>query len=329
MRVHAHRGNTLAAGAVVLAAAVVEAELRAGPPPAVLAFLTLALAGITLVGALRSPVEEQGPRPYQELLLAIAALAGTATVAHLADLVGVPPGDPIDAAWVAGVAVVGAVTGLTLARLRGGTIVLGLGAVAAVVAGVAAVGAAWSGEDPLVGIRWALLVGMVVLVLSIVVRIDHRYQQAVALADVLAAAAVLLAGTFLVDGLPGATDALGLPGDGASAGLGWQLILLATGFGLAGMGATLHERGPGWLGALALVASLGVIARDGGGLFGWPVVLAVVGLVLVTIALRPASPREEIEDPEVEPPPPVPFPRRSLSAVPPVSRVQDAEDDLL
>lgn len=332
MRVHAHRGNTLAAGAVVLAAALVEAELRSGTTSAVRLVLALALTAVAALGALRSPVEGPGLRAYQELLLAITTFAGTATVAHVLDLAGVSPGRPLEASWVAGIAAVGGVIGLVLARLRGATIVLGIGAVAAVVALVAGTGAAWTGDDPRVGIRWVLLLAAVVVVLAIVMRIDRRYQQAVALADALAGVVVLLAATFLVDDVSGAADLLGLPRAKADAGLGWQLLLLAAGFSLAGLGATLHERGPGWLGALALVASLGVLARDGGGFAGWPEVLVVVAVVLVVIALRPVAhrgPADVFEDDD-PPPPPVPLRPRGLVGVAPEREPDPGQvDDLL
>ncbi|MDO9409087.1 hypothetical protein [Patulibacter sp.] len=328
MRVHAHRGNTFTAGTVVLAAAVVEAELRSGVPAAVRVALVLALTALAAFGALTSPLVDGTPRPYQELLLAITALAGTGAVAHGLALAGAGPGDPVDAWWVAGVAGAGAGAGLVLARARSGTIVLGLGAALAVVALVAAVGAAWGGSDPRDGVRWALLLTAVVLVLAIVLRIDGRYRQAVALADVLAAVVVLLAATFLLDDVPGAAGALGLPTAEDGAGAGWQLLLLTAGFALAGLGATLHERGPGWLGALALVASLGVLARDGDGFVGWPLVLGVLGLVLVVVALRPVARRTSEEDDRPEAPPAavVPFVRRRLAAV---VRDPDPDDDLL
>jgi hypothetical protein len=158
------------------------------------------------------------------------------------------------------------------------------------------------------------------------VRIDRRYGQAVALADVLAAVVVLLAATFLLDEVPGASAALGLPADPAPAGTAWQLLLLTAGFALAGLGATLHERGPGWLGALALVGSLGVLARDGGDAVGWPVVLAVLGLLLVAVALRPVAHRGPDEEPEDEPTPVLPFPRRRLVPVP---HERSEDDDLI
>lgn len=327
MRVHAHRGNTLAAGAVVLAAALVEVELRSGASDEVRAALAAGLALLAALGGLRSPVEGDGLRSYQELLLAMTALAATAAAAHLAVVAGAGPGRPVDPAWVAGVAAFGAVLGLLLARARGASIVLGLGAVSAVVAVVAAAGAVWTGDDPRDGVRWALLLAGLVLVLSIVLRIDRRYQQAVALADVLAAVVVLLAATFLVDEVPGATAALGLPAGDGGAGLAWQLLLVTAGFSLAGLGATLHERGPGWLGALALVASLGVLARDADTVAGWPVVLAVAGLVLVGVALRPIAHRGPDEPPpDPEDAPVVPFPRRRLAPVP---RDPRPDDDLI
>lgn len=328
MRVHAHRGNTLAAGVVVLASAAIEAELRPGASTAWRTTLALLVTALAALGALRSPSEDDGLRAYQELLLAATALAGTAAVAHLADLAGFSPGRPVDAGWAAAVAGVAAVLGLGLARLRGGSIVFGLGAGAAVVALVAAAGALWTGADPRDGIRWVLLASAVVLVLAIVVRIDGRYQQAVALADVLAVVVVLLAGTFLLDDVSGAADALGLPDDPERAGTAWQVLLLAAGFSLAGMGATLHERGPGWLGALALVASLGVLARGGDDVVGWPLVLVVLAGVLVAVALRPVAPRRLDEGPDDDEAPAsvVPFPARRLVPVP---RERDADDDLI
>lgn len=328
MRVHAHRGNTLAAGAVVLAAALVEAELRPGPSAGVRAALALGLAALAAFGALRTPREEGGPRAYQELLLAIAALAGTAAAAHAAAATGLGPGDPVRASWVAGLATAGASLGLGLARAGDGTIVLGLGAAAAVVAVVTAAGAAWPGDDPRDGVRLALLLVGVALVLAIVLRIDRRYRQAVALADVLAAVVVLAAGTYLLDEAPRVGAALGLPDDAGRAGLGVQVLLLVAGFSLAGLGATLHERGPGWLGALALLASLGVLAREGDDLLGWPVVLAVLGGVLVAVALRPVSVLRPDEASGAAPPAPVvPLRRRRTAA--PAGRESDPDDELL
>jgi hypothetical protein len=312
MLVHAHRGNTLAAGAVVLAALAAELELRADAPLGVRLGLAAALGVLALAGALGSPVEDDGPRTYQEILLALTALAATAVAAHGLVVVGAADGPGLPAWGVALSAVAGAATGLALTRARGGTIVLGVAAMLAVVAAVVGAGAAWPGDDPRGGARLALLASAAVLVVQLVLRLERRFRQALVLADVLAGVVVLFAATFLLDDVPGATAALGLPGGDVRAGTGWELLLLAAGLGLVGLGATLHERGPGWVAALSLVAALAVLADDGAR--AWPVALAAIGVGLVLVALRPVAHRfPDPAAPTDDPPPPVPFPRPPLS----------------
>jgi hypothetical protein len=312
MLVHAHRGNTLAAGAVVLAASSAELELRAAAPLGVRLGLAAAVGVLALAGALGSPVEDDGPRTYQEILLALAALAATAVVAHGLVAVGAADGPGLPAWGVALSAVCGAACGLALTRARGGTIVLGVAAALAVVAAVAAAGAAWPGDDPRGGARLALLLCAAVLLVQLVLRLERRFRQALVLADVLAGVVVLFAATFLVDDVPGATRALGLPAGDVRAGAGWELLLLAAGLGLVGLGATLHERGPGWVAALALVSALAVLADDGAR--AWPVLLTAIGVVLVLVALRPVAHRfPDAPPPEEEPPPPLPWPRPPLT----------------
>ncbi|WP_320669595.1 hypothetical protein [Patulibacter defluvii] len=297
MLVRAHRGNTLAAGVVVLTAFVVEAELRLdlddGPRLALTAGLAL-LAGVL---GLASPVQGGRPRTYQELLHAITTLAATAAAVHLAAVLGASLGDGPAAGTVAWVAAVGALCGLAQARARDATLALLLGTVLAIVALLAAAAALWPGDDPLAGVRWMLVAVLVLLVGAILVRFDRRYRHAVVLADVLGVAVVLLSATFLVRADHRLADLLGVaPGSGGAGG-GWELLLLACGFGLVGLGSAAREQGPGWLGAIGLVAALLVVARGGGGLVGWPLVLLVVGAALVAIALRPVE-REVPADPE-------------------------------
>lgn len=327
MFVRAHRGNTLAAGVVVLTAFVVEAELRPGPGLGLRLALTAVLALLAGLGALGSPIDDDGPRTYQELLLALTALAVAASAAHLAALLGLLDGGRPGAGEVAAIAAVGAAVGLGLARARQATLVLGIGAAFGVVALVAATAAWWPGDSPLRGVRLVLLGTMIVLALGVAVRIDGRYRQAVVLADVLAIAVVLLAASFLLESIPGATDALGLPaGSDGDAGWAWQLLLVVSGFALVGLGTTLREGGPGWLGALGLVAALAVLAHDEHGLGGWPLILLLAGLILVVVALRPVE-HEVAPDAEeaagLEQAPTVALPRRPVLVAAP----HDDEDD--
>jgi hypothetical protein len=324
MLVRAHRGNTLAAGTVVLAAFAAELELRHGTPVAARLALAVGLLVLALAGALGSPREGDGPRTYQELLLALATISAGAVVAHALVLTGAASGTAFPAWAVAAAAAAGAATGGALTRARGGTIVLATAGVLAVVALLAGADAARPDGDPRPGMRLVLVLAAGVLLVQVVLRLERRYRQAVVLVDVLAVVFLLLAATFLIDDVPGATAALGLrPGD-VRAGPGWELLLLGAGFGLVGLGSTLHETGPGWLGALALVAALAVLAD--GGRAGWPPALAVAGVVLVAVALRPVAHRVPDEPPAREDPPePVPWPR-PLAIVPAEPVRDDGED---
>ncbi|MGX6447798.1 hypothetical protein ACVU7I_06995 [Patulibacter sp. S7RM1-6] len=81
MRLHAHRGNTLTAGAVVLTAFAVEAELRGIGPRGARLVLVAALFALAAWAGVRSPREER-IRVYQEVLLVLAVAAGTGTLAQ-------------------------------------------------------------------------------------------------------------------------------------------------------------------------------------------------------------------------------------------------------
>lgn len=320
MLVRAHRGNTLAAGVVVLTAFTVEAELRLDLGDGARFALTAGLALLAGLLGLGSPVQGDRPRTYQELLFAIATLAATGAAAHLSALLGSSLSSRPMAGTVAWVAGAGAICGLALARRRDATLALLLGTVLAIVALLAAAGAAWPGDDPLDGVRLMLVVVLVLLVGAILVRFDRRYRHAVVLADVLGVTVVLLSATFLVRADHRLADALGVvPGSGA-AGTGWELLLLVCGFGLVGLGSAAREQGPGWLGAIGLVAALLVVSRGGGGLVGWPLALLLVGLVLVVVALRPVA-REVPEDAEeaagLEQAPAVAMPLRPVVLPPP------------
>ncbi|WP_210493744.1 hypothetical protein [Patulibacter sp. SYSU D01012] len=328
MRLHAHRGNTLTAGAVVLTAFAVEAELRGLGPRGVRLGLVAALFALTAWAGVRSPREAGGIRVYQEVLLVLAVAAGTGTLAQGAVVLGLGPGAPVAAGWAALVALGGALLAAALTRGRDATMAPGAGALLGLVALVAGAGALWPGDDPRVGVRLALLVAMVALTVGIVDRLERRYRQAIVLADVLAVVLVLLAGTFLLPHVPGAEDALGLPPAAPGAAWGWQALLLVAGFGLVGVGSTLHEHGPGWLGALGLVAALVVLADGHHAFVGWPLALLVAGCVLVAVALRPVEHVVVPEEQGADPPPPVPWPRAPLTLVGPPRRADEDDDEL-
>ncbi|MCK9251042.1 MAG: hypothetical protein M0P31_18935 [Solirubrobacteraceae bacterium] len=310
MRVLAHRGNPLASGVLLLAVFHVDLELRgtAGHGLRLLTatvVATLAIAG--LLGSPRPTGRRRGdgpivPRTYQEVLGAIGVLASLAAALHVTALAGAHDGGRLDPGPTALAVTVAAIGALALARRRGMVLVLGLGAGLTVAAAVAAVVAAWPGDHPLTGARWTLLGALLVLTVAALNRIDRRYPEALILSDVIGLVGFALASSFLVGSVPGLTAELGLPGDPGPAGLGWQLLLLAVGFALLGLGAMLREPVPGTIGGLVVVGALVAADEAGGGSSGWPWVLAAVGVVLVLIALRPVE--REI-DRDVDPVPPV------------------------
>lgn len=318
MLVRPHRGNTVGAAAVVLAAAVVEAEARLTLSATDRLAVTAALALIAGVLAWSSPRQGDRLRAYQELLHAIGVLAGVAAVAHLVAAVD----DGARPAVVAAIAAAsGALHGLAIARLRGAVLSLMAGTVLAAVALVAGAAAIAPASDPLGLVRWALLAVIVLLAPAIAARVDHRFREAVVLADVLAIAAVALAASFLVPAVVPVRDALGVPAGDGSAGWGWELVLLGLGFAIVGLSSAVREQGPGWLGAIALLLALIVVSRGDSGLVGWPLGLLVVGLVLLAVGLRPVE--REVRDPEEvagPAPPPVALPARPVVLPPPEDR---------
>src|SRR5204862_3789151 len=133
-------------------------------------------------------------------------------------------------------------------------------------------------------------------------------------------AAVALALTFAADTL--------IRFDGAPArgvGAGWELFLLACGFGLAAYAAVDREAGPGYIGVLVLalfVLIAGPAGRDGASLIGWPIVLLLMAGGMLAIGLRPSHPLPPPPDAGgPPPPPPAPIPVTPQPAEPPTDQV--------
>jgi hypothetical protein len=115
-------------------------------------------------------------------------------------------------------------------------------------------------------------------------------------------AAALLGLTFAVDlifsgfGLGGGPERNGI-------GTGWELFLLACGFGLIAYSGVDREAGPAYLGVLVLVLFVG-LASPGDSLIGWPIVLLLMAGGMLAIGLRPSRPLPPAPDAGAPPPPP-------------------------
>jgi peptidoglycan/LPS O-acetylase OafA/YrhL len=136
---------------------------------------------------------------------------------------------------------------------------------------------------------------------------DRRLRHGVALIDVAGLAVLAIALSFVVTsfffGDEGVSD-LGVA-------WGWELLILAAGFGLIAYSSVDRQPGPAYLGVANLViftiiTSLDVSA-DGATLVGWPIALALAATLLLAIGLRPTTPAPPPPDIDAPEPPPLPW----------------------
>jgi hypothetical protein len=295
LRPHPHRGDVIAAGAVPLALAAIVIELRMtqwslGPRFAVVALISVLL----LTMAWLAPLEFETPRTYHSILLVTGLVPLIVALQLLAEILGAhrPPG-PGGACWTFGITAVAAVL---LARRANSAVCTLIAALAAAIAVEAFV--SWVFRPRGEGTFRAMLVVLSLVFAAGAVRLrDARRRHAVALVDAGGVVVLVLALTLVSVSL--AVTALNLSrvgsffGEGPTAGFGWELYLLAAGFGLVAYAAVDREPGPGYLGVAVLAAFAFLAGRQAAGrgsLVGWPLFLLVIGAAGVAIGLRPRKP---------------------------------------
>jgi len=158
--------------------------------------------------------------------------------------------------------------------------------------------------------RAVLLVLTLALAAGAVSWRERRPRHAVQLANAGGIVTLALAATLLFPTV--AFGALGRFGTGpvsagADASFGWELWLLAVGFGLVAYSCVDRRPGAGYLGVAVLLA-FAVLAGEHtgarGSLIGWPLFLLVLGGVGLAIGLRPRK--------ELPPPPGSPIPAPTI-----------------
>lgn len=295
LRPHPHRGDVIAAGAVPLALAAIVIELRMtqwslGPRFAVVALISVLL----LTMAWMAPLESETPRTYHSILLVAGLLPLIVALQLLAEVVGAhrPPG-PGAVWWTFGIA---AVVAVVLARRANSAICTLIAALAAAIAVEAFV--SWLFRPRGEGTFKAMLVVLSLAFAAGAVRLrDARRRHAVALVDAGGVVVLVLALTLV--SVPLDVTALNLSrvgsffGEVPTAGFGWELYLLAAGFGLVAYAAVDREPGPAYLGVAVLAGFAFLVGRHvpgRGSLVGWPLFLLVIGAAGVAIGLRPRKP---------------------------------------
>jgi len=352
VRPHPHRGDVVAAGAVVLAIGLVVADLRlaeawaAGVRLALLsgpgALVVLAMGALTRVGegtgapgtpedappapasaegAPPAPASAEGgqggPRPYVTILLVAGLALALLALSDLADALGDDGrlASPAATTFAAGVLTALAVT---LAATKRSALVTLVACVAGLVTVLALADLLFGLDDRLEAFRYLLLAGLVCLVVAATATRDAHRRQAVAFINAGGVALVGLALTLAAERIPALAPIGPLAQQTPWA---WELVVLLGGSALLAYAAVDREPGPASLAALALVlfAGLAVEADGGASLLWWPVLLVAIGLGVVIFGLRP---REELPpEPGAErpaaPPTPMPRPATAPSASPP------------
>jgi hypothetical protein len=327
LRPEPHRGDQVAAGAVVLTVAIYVLEIRfADTWGTGIRFVIDALA-LFLVGALavQSAPEGERPRAYQSVLYIATFALALLTLINVAHIFGVD--DPLAASgtvvWI----------GLLLVALcawfsvrRNSAIMTLLGAVTFGIVVEAFIDWVF---DPhgVTTFRWILLVLIAAFALASLNQRGARPRHAVQFVNAAGLGALVLALTFvfgsLLEGLFSAGD------QQFDAGTGWELVLLACGFGLVAYAGVDREPGPGYLGVavLALFAGIaGAPSSGGASLIGWPIVLLLMAGGMLAIGLRPSHPLPPSPDAGAPPPPPpapMPTPTERLFSEPPTTPLGD------
>jgi hypothetical protein len=311
LRPEPHRGDQVAAGVVVLATFIYVLETRFAQAWGPGIRLVIDAAATLFAGALaiQSPVEGERPRAYQSVLYVATFFLALATLKNLADVLGA--NDPISApGTIVWVGLLLLVLCIWFSARRNSAIMTLLGA--ASFAFVVEAFVQWvfspSGASTF---RWILLLLIGAFVLASLNQRGARPRHGVQLVNAAGLAAVVLGLTFALELVfSGFVSAFGGTSFGShdnGVGTGWELFLLACGFGLVAYAAVDREPGPAYLGVIVLALFVGIAGPRGSGgasLIGWPIVLLILAGAMLVIGLRPSRPLPPPPDAGAPPPPP-------------------------
>jgi hypothetical protein len=283
------RGSVLGTGGVLLAAAVAMLNIRLDTAWGNGVHFVVALLAFALVFgvALASPLPER-PLAYQTTL----ALSGLAllvfVLARLAQVLGVdsPFGNTGTLLWTS--AIFTAVAAFAAFRFES--------LAAALIAGLAAAGVALSFVDKVfspsgVGtFRWVLLLLAIGFAAAAVrFRRGARPAFAVPTVDVAGLMLVALGATFAATELVSLINPFAGGGSGVSPGFGWKAVLVLGSLAVLAYAAAARERGPGYIGTIALVIAIAIVGAPRGKetILVWPLALLLVAATAFVIGLMP------------------------------------------
>jgi hypothetical protein len=303
-----HRGDQVAAGVVVLTTTIYVLEVRFEHAWGVGIRLVIDLLATLFVGALavQSPVEGERPRAYQSILFVATFFLALATLRDLADVLGA--NQPFNASGT--VVWVGTLLVLLCAWFsarRNSAVMALLGAVTFAIVVEAFIDWVFN-PDGVSTFRWILVLLVLGFALASLSQRGARPRHGVQFVNAAGLAAIVLGLTFAIDLVfSGLSSVLGGGPERHGVGTGWELFLLACGFGLVAYSAVDREPGPAYLGVVVLALFVGIAAprsADGASLIGWPIVLLLMAGAMLVVGLRPSRPLPPSPDAGGPPPPP-------------------------
>lgn len=316
------RGDVIAAGVVVLTTLVWLVRVRfaaAWGDGGQLVWAVVPWAFVTLLAVL-AELEGEAPRAYQSVLYIASVVLWIAVVASFGAVLGTGGAfanarvSAVETALVAlfafGFAIgCNSAVCTLLGSLFGGVAVLTL--------------FEWAFSPGVAAFRWLLVALTAVYGFAAIGQRDRHLRHGVALIDAAGTAVLGIGLTFVFSAVTarqldesgpfGTVDGLHFTSShvDASVGWGWELLILAAGFGLIAYSSVDRQPGPAYIGVLnliifAVMTSFGVSAA-GATLLGWPLVLAVAAAALLVIGLRPTTPAPPPPDVDAPEPPPLPL----------------------
>jgi hypothetical protein len=283
-----YRGDITAAGAIPLALAAIVIDLRMTQWSVGVRLVVVGLiAVLILTMGWLTPLDGPVPTQYHSMLLIAGLLPLLLALQLLAEALGAerPPGAG-GQTWIFGLEAV--IAGIAARRANSATCTL-----IAALAGAVAVEAfvVWVFNPSGLGLVRAVLLVLTLGLAAGAVRLrDGQRRHAVALVNAAGLVTLALALSYLI-ALTVTIVPLGTHRGGAP--FGWELFILAMGFGMVAYAGADREPGPAYIGVVLLLAFavlVGVPPINGGSLIFWPLFLLVLGAIGLVIGLRPSTP---------------------------------------
>jgi len=291
-----YRGDITAAGAIPLALSAIVIDLRMTQWSAGVRLVVVALiAVLILTMGWLTPLDGPAPAQYHSMLLIAGLLPLLLALQLLAEVLGANSYPPPFAgagrfAWTFAAEAAAAIACARRANSAACTLIAALAGAVAVESAVR-----WIFGGDLDTIRAVLFLLSLCFAAGAVRLRDGQRRHAVALVNAAGLAALTIGLSYAVAisfeaASLGSSSVQSLAFGRGSGPVGWELYLLAIGFGLIGYAGSDREPGPAYIGVFVLL-SFAVMAGSGHGtLIGWPLVLLALGVIGLVIGLRSSTP---------------------------------------